>query len=110
MNDSVDRAAIGKLVRDRIPERFPASRYRVLDEAEFGAALRAKLTEEVGEYLADGTPEELADVLEVLHALAARHGLTPGDLERLRVQKAAERGAFVGRVWLELPGSEPNAR
>lgn len=110
VNDSVDRASIGKLVRDRIPERFPASRYRVLDDAEFGAALRAKLTEEVGEYLADGTPEELADVLEVLHALAALHGLTPGELEEMRVRKAAERGGFAGRVWLELPDGEPNAR
>lgn len=110
MNDSVDRAAIGKLVRDRIPERFPASRSRVLAEAEYEAALRAKLTEEVGEYLTDGTPEELADVLEVLHALAARHGLTPEELERLRAQKAAERGGFAGRVWLDLPNGEPNAR
>lgn len=52
--------------------------------------------------MADGTPEELADVLEVLHALSARHGLTPEDLERLRAQKAAERGDFAGRVWLEM--------
>ncbi|WP_199776984.1 nucleoside triphosphate pyrophosphohydrolase [Deinococcus sp. NW-56] len=102
MNGSVDRASISKLVRDRIPEHFPASRYRVLDESEYEVALRAKLTEEVGEYLADGTPEELADVLEVLHALAARHGLTLEDLERLRAQKAAERGGFAGRVWLEM--------
>ena len=92
----------GKLVRDGIPHLFPTSTYRVLDAAEYGAALRAKLTEEVGEYLADGTPEELADVLEVLHTLAARHGLTPEDLERLRAQKAAERGGFAGRVWLEM--------
>ena len=92
----------GKLVRDGIPRLFPTSTSRVLDAADCGEALRAKLTEEVGEYLADGTPEELADVLEVLHALAARHGLTPGDLERLRAQKAAERGGFAGRVWLEM--------
>lgn len=92
----------GKLVRDGIPRLSPTSTYRVLDAAEYGEALRAKLTEEVGEYLADGTPEELADVLEVLHALAARHGLTPEELEALRAQKAAERGAFVGRVWLEM--------
>lgn len=83
----------GKLVRDGIPERFPASRYRVLDAADYGQALRTKLTEEVGESLADGTPEELADVLEVL-----------------RARKAAERGAFAERVWLELPDGEPNAR
>ncbi|MPY65164.1 nucleoside triphosphate pyrophosphohydrolase [Deinococcus sp. SDU3-2] len=100
----------GKLVRDGIPRLFPTSTYRVLDAAEYGEALRAKLTEEVREYLSDGTMEELADVLEVLHALAAWHGLTPKELERLRAQQAAERGGFAGCVWLELPGREPNAR
>lgn len=90
-----------KLVRDRIPEVFPGSRYRVLEAAEYGGALRAKLEEEVREYLTDGTPEELADVLEVLRALAALHGLTPEELEAVRARKEAERGGFAGRVWLE---------
>jgi predicted house-cleaning noncanonical NTP pyrophosphatase (MazG superfamily) len=101
-----------KLVRDRIPELFPAYSYRVLDEAEYAPALRNKLTEEAQEYLTDRTPEELADVLEVLHALAALHGLTPDGLEGLRAHKAAKRGGFAERVWLEehVASREPNAR
>ncbi|GAA5514853.1 hypothetical protein Dcar01_03616 [Deinococcus carri] len=90
-----------KLVRDRIPELFPESRYRTLTTPEYAGALRAKLEEEAREYLTDRTPEELADVLEVLHALAALHGLTPAELEALRVRKAAERGGFERRLWLE---------
>lgn len=93
---------MSKLVRDRIPELFPASAYRVLDDVEYESALWAKLAEEVREYVTDRTPEELADVLEVLHTLAALHGLTPQNLEELRARKAAERGKFEGRVWLEM--------
>ena len=91
-----------KLVRDRIPELFGR---RVLAEMRgeaYAAALRAKLQEEVGEYLEASDPQELADVLEVLHALFALHGLTSAELEARRAIKAAERGGF-GRGLLWLP-------
>lgn len=90
-----------QLVRDQVPDLFPDSIYRKLTATEYAEALRNKLTEEVREYLADRTPEELADVLEVLRALAALHGLTPEELEAVRARKAAERGDFAGRIWLE---------
>ncbi|EYB68551.1 hypothetical protein DEIPH_ctg021orf0068 [Deinococcus phoenicis] len=99
-----------KLVRDRIPDLFPENVYHMLDEAEYARALRDKLLEETQEYLTDRPPEELADVLEVLHGLAALHGLTPADLEMLRARKAAERGGFLKRVWLDCLGTEPNDR
>ncbi|OWL95193.1 hypothetical protein CBQ26_14060 [Deinococcus indicus] len=89
---------MGKLVRDRIPDLF-GGQTRLLNGEEYRAALRAKLEEEVAEYLQSGEPEELADVLEVLHALAALHDLTPEDLEALRRAKADARGGFTGRVW-----------
>lgn len=94
----------GKLVRDRIPELWPhPGEYRTADEPEFGSLLRAKLSEEVGEYLTDADPAELADVLEVVHALARRHGLSPDDLERMRAAKEADRGGFAQRVVWEEP-------
>lgn len=89
---------MGKLVRDRIPELF-GGQTRPLNGEDYRAALRAKLQEEVAEYLDSGEPEELADVLEVLRALAALHSLTPEDLEALRRAKADARGGFAGRVW-----------
>ena len=95
-----------KLVRARIPEiiREAGGRpeTRVADTAEHVARLRAKLVEESGEYIASGNPEELADVLEVVHALAAAHGISPAELERLRSAKAAERGGFGKRLVLRL--------
>jgi predicted house-cleaning noncanonical NTP pyrophosphatase (MazG superfamily) len=95
----------GKLVRDRIPELFGVEPVRVLGEAEFQSALRAKLSEEVAEVLAAETQAEcvaeLADVLEVLHALAAQHGLSPAELEAVRAAKHSERGGFSARLWWE---------
>jgi predicted house-cleaning noncanonical NTP pyrophosphatase (MazG superfamily) len=103
-----------KLVRDRIPDIIRASgrtpRTRVADPAEYTGLLRAKLSEEVAEYMASGDPSELADILEVVHALAALDGLTPADLERLRAEKATERGGFAGRHVLSVqPEGHPSA-
>lgn len=101
-----------KLVRDRIPQIIRAAGkrpiVRIAQPAEYRRLLRAKLVEEVEEFLADEDPTELADVLEVLHALAAEAGLGPDGLERLRARRAAERGAFTERiVWA---GNEPDHR
>ncbi|MEU5883387.1 nucleoside triphosphate pyrophosphohydrolase [Spirillospora sp. NPDC047279] len=93
-----------KLVRDRIPEiieragRTPEA--RVAEDGEFETFLRAKLYEEAGEYVSSGDPAELADILEVVHALAAVHGLDQAELEHLRAAKAAERGGFTARLVL----------
>jgi predicted house-cleaning noncanonical NTP pyrophosphatase (MazG superfamily) len=63
------------------------------------AGSREKLTEEVAEFLAsDNDPEELADILEVLFALAEQVGTDAQQLEKLRAAKAEERGGFADRV------------
>jgi len=97
--------AVSKLVRDRIPEIIRATgavpRMRVATREEFAGLLQEKLTEEVGEFLDSGSPEELADVLEVLFALAAQMGISRAQLEEIRQAKAADRGGFGQRlVWL----------
>ncbi|MEU9182933.1 nucleoside triphosphate pyrophosphohydrolase [Streptomyces sp. NPDC048550] len=97
----------GKLVRDRIPQIIRADgaepEVYVADRDEYRQRLRAKLTEEVVEYMeADEThaPEELADILEVAFALAADLGVDPDQLEKLRASKAEQRGGFSERfVW-----------
>ena len=87
-----------KLVRDRIPEIVTASgarpETRVADPLEFRALLRAKLVEEVHEFLEDENPAELADILEVVRALAADLSTDPDELERIREKKVTERGAY----------------
>lgn len=93
----------GKLIRDKIPAIIRAKGQqpiiRVADVTEYRFLLRAKLSEEVSEFLAsDDDPEELADILEVLLALAEYIGTGPEQLEKLRVVKAQERGGFAERI------------
>lgn len=100
----------GKLVRDRTPEIIRAGGHEPItvrvDEEEFGLRLRDKLREEVDEYLAPGSdPAELADILEVVYALARQAGLGQRELEDLRSAKARENGAFGSQiVWF---GNKP---
>ena len=92
----------GKLVRDRIPEiirangEVPAT--RVADGAEYQRLLVAKLSEEVLEFIASEDPAELADIMEVVVALADGLGIGQSGLEKLRAEKAAERGGFSQRI------------
>ena len=87
-----------KLVRDRIPEiiekQGKTCHYAVMDDAAYKAALDAKLTEELNEYHASGELEELADLLEVIYAIAEFRGETPESLNALAEKKAIERGHF----------------
>jgi predicted house-cleaning noncanonical NTP pyrophosphatase (MazG superfamily) len=102
-----------KLVRDRIPEiireRGAACETRTLTEAEYGAALRTKLTEEVSEYLESGELSELADIYEVIRALAKRGGHGGAALEAARAEKERARGAFAERTFL-ICVSEPGEK
>lgn len=96
----------GKLVRDKIPDliraqgREPA--VRTLTEDEYRVELVKKLHEEVAEFTQDNNAEELADVLEVVHALAQDIGLSLAELEQTRARKAADRGAFTERTYLTI--------
>ena len=94
-----------KLVRDRIPEIIAKTGQEAVTETvnREGALeyLAQKLREEAEEYFQSRDPEELADVLEVLYALAAETGLSWEALEALREKKADERGAFRKRIVLK---------
>jgi predicted house-cleaning noncanonical NTP pyrophosphatase (MazG superfamily) len=98
-----------KVVRDGVPEllerldKHPV--VRRLDGPALALALRAKLNEEIAEFDAASGMEarlgELADVLEVVVALAASEGAREDELNRHRTAKAAARGAFAEGWYLE---------
>lgn len=94
-----------KLVRDNIPLIIEAAGKqavtRVLPDEEYLAELDRKLTEECAEYQADKSIEEMADVLEVLYAIAAARGYSVQELERVRAAKVEKRGGFADRIFLE---------
>lgn len=94
-----------KLVRDKIPEIISASgkkaNCRILSKDEYIIELDRKLDEECAEYQHDKNIEELADILEVIYAIAEARGYSVSDLERVRAEKFDKRGGFKNRVFLE---------
>lgn len=63
--------------------------------------LDRKLNEELEEYQADKSIEELADLLEVIYAVADARGYSRGRLEKVRLEKANARGAFGKKLFLK---------
>ena len=93
-----------KLIRDNIPAVIIASGEtpitRVLDGEQYLQALITKLGEEYDEFKQARNVEELADLQEVVLALADAIA-SRTELEAVRAAKAAERGTFKGRIFLE---------
>ena len=94
-----------KLVRDKIPEIIQNSGKTcaayILTDEEYIEALESKLNEEVAEYQADKNLEEMADGVEVLHAICLARGYSLDDLEAMRAKKTEERGDFSEKIFLE---------
>lgn len=93
------------MVRDRIPEIIEATgaklKTRILSDEEHLQELIKKLGEEYEEFKADNNVEELADLHEVLLGLADALGIAHAELEKVRANKAAKRGAFTKKIYLE---------
>lgn len=74
-----------KLIRDRIPEIIERSGKKciveVMDDDTYLQYLDQKLNEELAEYQADKSLEELADLLEVMYAVAVARGYSVEELE-----------------------------
>ncbi|OHX50684.1 nucleoside triphosphate pyrophosphohydrolase [Cytobacillus oceanisediminis] len=97
-----------KLVRDRIPEVIEKTgkkfSTRILDDNDYIKELKKKSFEELQEYVEtnnnEDAIEELADVLEIIHALAEYHGASIEEVEEVRKQKAEKRGGFKEKIFL----------
>jgi predicted house-cleaning noncanonical NTP pyrophosphatase (MazG superfamily) len=93
-----------KLVRDHIPriieETGGKAEIRILADEEYRIFLEKKLDEEVGEYHREQNAEELADILEVVYALAASIGCTKEELNDVYRKKHEARGGFEKRILL----------
>ncbi|MCF2680239.1 nucleoside triphosphate pyrophosphohydrolase [Faecalicatena contorta] len=93
----------GKLVRDKIPEIIIADGkkpiIRILDNDEYLYELDRKLNEEIAEYQADKSVEEMADVLEVLFAICEARGHSVEELMEVRNAKRKKRGGFEQKIF-----------
>ena len=93
-----------KLVRDKIPEIIgktgKKATCRILSEAEYKEYLERKLDEEVAEFHASKSIEELADIIEVVKALAFTLDKDTFKLNDTYFKKNTERGGFAKRLCL----------
>ena len=93
-----------KLVRDRIPEIIEASGKHcvcsILSDEEYLNKLDEKLNEELAEYQESKSLEELADLLEVIRAVAVARGSSYDEVEEIQRNKATKRGGFEKKILL----------
>ena len=97
-----------KLVRDKIPniieEKGETSVIKVLNENDYKKELEKKLYEEYKEVIeacGDERIEELADMLEVIRALASLENKNLNDIIDIADKKNKKRGAFDEKIFLE---------
>lgn len=96
---------MGKLVRDRIPqiirENGNTPIINVLSDDDYLLELDKKLNEEISEYQADKSLEELADVMEVIYAICNARGYSIEELLALKEKKRISRGGFEKKIYWE---------
>ncbi|MBQ8522558.1 MAG: nucleoside triphosphate pyrophosphohydrolase [Clostridia bacterium] len=95
----------GKLVRNRIIDIIKSNGedpiYHTLSDEEYLAELHKKLFEEANEFVENDDPEELADLLEVIYAIAKHKNINMQEVEKERVKKREKRGGFEDKIYLE---------
>lgn len=94
-----------KLVRDKIPDIIAECgkklEYYFLSDTEYLVELDRKLDEECSEYHFDKSLDELADMLEVIYAIAKAKGCSQSELENIRIEKRLKRGGFEQKIFLQ---------
>lgn len=94
-----------KLIRDNIPEIIKengqTAYISVLGNEQYIEELKKKLCEETQEFLDSEDIEELADIIEVVEALATSKGSSIKQVLKIKEQKAIKNGKFEKRLFLE---------
>jgi predicted house-cleaning noncanonical NTP pyrophosphatase (MazG superfamily) len=94
-----------KLVRDRIPEIIEETgkthQTTIIDGEELRSAALKKLQEEVMEFVENPCAEEAADIMEILHFILEREGITDAQVMTAVTVKRIERGSFDMGYFLE---------
>ena len=93
-----------KLVRDNIPliceENWQKPKIKILDDKKYKTALHKKLKEDVTEYLLSNNVEELADIIEVIEALAESQDSSLEEILNIKNRKQNKNGAFKNKIFL----------
>lgn len=93
-----------KAIRDKIPEIIRDSGHscniKNMSNTEFLEELDKKLDEELIEYKENRSVEELIDIVEVIRRISELRGTSLENFEKIRNEKAKERGAFEKNLFL----------
>jgi len=97
-----------KLVRDKILEIIKAEglsyNAKILTSDELLVEVKAKMIEEANEFMEAAEKkeavEELADILELIHASLGAYGIDFEELEVIRKEKKEKRGGFDKAIYL----------
>ncbi|MED4046765.1 phosphoribosyl-ATP pyrophosphohydrolase [Priestia aryabhattai] len=97
-----------KLVRDNILEIIKAEglnyNAKILTSDELLVEVKAKMIEEANEFMEAAEKkeavEELADILELIHASLGAYGVDFEELEAIRKEKKEKRGGFDKAIYL----------
>ena len=97
------RYEFNKLVRNKLPARMNQEGVvitgKALGKEEYSLQLKHKLLEEASEVMEANSisniRRELADVLEVIHAIAQNYDISLEDIENERLEKREVNGHFV---------------
>lgn len=94
-----------KLVRDKIPDiicrRGEVAICHVADSKEYQKMLDKKVLEEFREFRKNRSIDELADLAEVLRAIANQRDWSWEEVEKMRRAKKRQRGGYRKRIILE---------
>jgi len=94
-----------KLVRDKIPEYIKSRGGKpvthIATNEEYWRKLREKLQEEVNEFLEAESPQEIADIYEVLDAMCDWKQFDRNHVQEIKRTKFEERGGFQNRIILD---------
>ena len=94
-----------KLVRDRIPEIIEESgkthQTTIIDGEDLKKAALKKLLEEAMEFVENPCAEEAADIMEILHFILEREGITDSQVMTAATVNRIKRGGFNMGYFLE---------
>jgi predicted house-cleaning noncanonical NTP pyrophosphatase (MazG superfamily) len=96
------------MIPEIIKSKGEECKVKRLKDTEFLSELEKKLHEELAEYEQSKSPEELADILEVIYRIAELRGFSREKMEKIREKKAEERGGFEGNLFLIRTYSQAN--
>ncbi len=94
-----------KLIRDKVPNiiesKGDSCKIHIANDDEYWNKLKTKLSEETTEFLNNPCVEELADIQEVINAIADFKFGSQSELEEVRKRKFEKRGGFEKRLILD---------